>query len=133
MSNIDIYKEYIQDSTINHLERLMGNDVMDDVNLWEKYGSKGLTPQKDSVYRSMLHAMMVPYYKMFGIVNRKKGEQDKRQQIVSLTEKGREMEEQAYKSIPKGMGEQLTSCPLQIEDYQNLADQLDSLIETLKK
>ena len=29
------------------------------------------------------------------IVTRKKGEQDKRQQIVSLTEKGREMEEQA--------------------------------------
>ena len=65
MSNIDIYKEYIQDSIINHLERLMGNDVVDDVNLWVKYGSKGLTPQKDSVYRSMLHAMMVPYYKMY--------------------------------------------------------------------
>ena len=65
MSNIDIYKEYIQDSIINHLERLMGNDVADDVNLWVKYGSKGLTPQKDSIYRSMLHAMMVPYYKMY--------------------------------------------------------------------
>lgn len=65
MSNIDIYKEYIQDSIINRLERLMGNDVVDDVNLWEKYGSKGLAPQKDSVYRSMLHAMMVPYYKMY--------------------------------------------------------------------
>ena len=65
MNNIDNYKEYIQDSIINHLERLMGNDVVDDVNLWGKYGSKGLTPQKDSVYRSMLHAMMVPYYKMY--------------------------------------------------------------------
>ena len=65
MSNIDIYKEYIQDSIINRLERLMGNNGVDDVNLWEKYGSKGLTPQKDSVYRSMLHAMMVPYYKLY--------------------------------------------------------------------
>ena len=65
MSNIDIYKEYIQDSIINRLEHLMGNDVGDDVNLWEKYDSKGLTPQKDSVYRSMLQAMMVPYYKMY--------------------------------------------------------------------
>ena len=65
MNNIDIYKEYIQDSIINHLERLMGNDEVDDVNLWEKYGSKGLTPMKDSVYRSVLHAMMVPYYKMY--------------------------------------------------------------------
>ena len=65
MSNIDIYKEYIQDSIINRIERLMGNEKVNDVNLWEKYGSKGLTPQKDSVYRSMLHAMMVPYYKMY--------------------------------------------------------------------
>ena len=65
MSEIERYKEYIQDSIINHLERLMGNDLVDDVNLWEKYGSRGLTPAKDSVYRSMLHAMMVPYYKMY--------------------------------------------------------------------
>lgn len=65
MNNIDSYKEYIQDSIINHLERLMGSNGVDDVNLWEKYGSKGLTPQKDSVYRSVLHAMMVPYYKMY--------------------------------------------------------------------
>lgn len=65
MNNIDSYKEYIQDSIINRLERLMGNDEVDDVNLWEKYGSKGLTPPKDSVYRSMLHAMLVSYYKMY--------------------------------------------------------------------
>jgi hypothetical protein len=65
MSDIDIYKEYIQDSIINRIERLMGNEKVNDVNLWEKYGSKGLTPEKDSVYRSMLHAMMVPYYKMY--------------------------------------------------------------------
>ena len=65
MNEIERYKEYIQDSIIYRLERLMGNDGVDDVNLWEKYGSRGLTPQKDSVYRSMLHAMMVPYYKMY--------------------------------------------------------------------
>lgn len=65
MNDIENCKEYIKDSIINRLERLMGNDEVDDVNLWEKYGSKGLTPNKDSVYRSMLHAMMVPYYKMY--------------------------------------------------------------------
>ena len=54
MSNIDIYKEYIQDCIINRIERLMGNDEADDLNLWVKYGSKGLTPQKDSIYRSTL-------------------------------------------------------------------------------
>jgi len=65
MNNIDNCKEYIQDSIINHLERLMGNGEVDNINLWEKYGSKGLTPEKDSVYKSLLHAMMVPYYKMY--------------------------------------------------------------------
>ena len=67
-----------------------------------------------------------------GLVSRRKGEQDKRQQIVSLTEKGRDMEQQAYSLIPAGMGEQLAACPLQLKDYQQLAQELDSLIETLK-
>ena len=48
MNNIDSYKEFIQDSIINRLERLMGNDGVDDVNLWKKYGSKGLTPMNNS-------------------------------------------------------------------------------------
>ena len=65
MSEIANYNEYIQDAVINPLERLMGNNEVDDVNLWEKYGSKGLTPQKDSVYMSLLHVMMVPYYEMY--------------------------------------------------------------------
>lgn len=62
MNNVDICKEYIQDSFINSLEHLMGNKNVEEVDLWEKYGSKGLTPVKDSVYTSMLHAMMLPYY-----------------------------------------------------------------------
>ena len=68
-----------------------------------------------------------------GIVVRKKGDRDKRQQIVSLTEKGKQMETEAYQTIPQGMGEELKACPLQLEDYQNLAKELDSIIETLKK
>ena len=68
-----------------------------------------------------------------GIVIRKKGEKDKRQQIVSLTTKGKEMEEEAYAKIPSGMGEQLSACPLKQADYQHLAQELDSIIETLKK
>ena len=68
-----------------------------------------------------------------GLIVRKKGERDKRQQIVSLTEKGRSLEEQAYNIIPSGMGEELKSCPLQGEDYEQLAKDLDSIIETLRK
>ena len=68
-----------------------------------------------------------------GIISRKKGEQDKRQQIVSLTKKGKALEEEAFAQIPSGMGEQLSACPMKVEDYQRLAQELDSIINTLKK
>jgi len=66
------------------------------------------------------------------IVVRQRGDTDKRQQIVSLTEKGKAMEEEAFGIIPEGMGTRLASCPLKIEDYGSLAQELDSIIETLK-
>ena len=67
-----------------------------------------------------------------GIVSRMKGEQDKRQQIVSLTEKGKDMEERAFELIPAGMGKRLAACPLKLEDYMILAQELDSIINSLK-
>ena len=101
--------------------------------LWEK----DMQPVNDIAHRLLLETNTVTpllqRMEKLGLVNRKKGKQDKRQQIVSLTEKGKTMEEQAYRLIPKGMGEQLASCPLRIEDYQNLAQELDALIGTLKK
>ena len=100
--------------------------------LWEK----DTQPVNDIAHRLLLETNTVTpllqRMEKLGLITRKKGEQDKRQQIVSLTEKGKAMEEQAFQLIPKGMGAQLASCPLKLEDYQNLAQQLDSLIETLK-
>ena len=65
MNNIDRIKEYIQDTVISHLERLMNGDNGEpEVNLYEKYYMQGGYPPKDSVYKSMLHAMMIPYYRM---------------------------------------------------------------------
>ena len=101
--------------------------------LWEK----DTQPVNDIAHRLLLKTNTVtPLLQRMekqGLVNRKKGEQDKRQQIVSLTKKGKEMEEQAYKLIPAGMGEQLSVCPLQTDDYQHLAQELDTIIESLKK
>ena len=54
-------------------------------------------------------------------------------QIVSLTKEGKKLEERAYKLIPAGMGERLSACSLKLEDYQRLAQELDSIINTLKK
>jgi DNA-binding MarR family transcriptional regulator len=68
-----------------------------------------------------------------GIVSRKKGKEDKRQQIVSLTKKGKELEEQAFAQVPSGMNEQMSACPMKVDDYQRLAQELDSIINTLKK
>jgi DNA-binding MarR family transcriptional regulator len=100
--------------------------------LWEKDSQ----PVNDIAHRLVLETNTVtPLLQRMeksGIVTRKKGERDKRQQIVSLTKKGREMEDKAYKLIPAGMGETLKTCPLQIDDYTQLAGELDTIIETLK-
>ena len=67
-----------------------------------------------------------------GLVIRERGEQDRRRQFVSLTEKGRAMEEQAYSLIPRGMAESLSACPLKMDDYAGLAHQLDTIIDSLR-
>ena len=101
--------------------------------LWEKDNQ----PVNDIAHRLLLETNTVTpllqRMEKLGIVSRKKGEQDKRQQIVSLTKKGKEMEELAYAKIPASMGKQLSACPMNLDDYQNLAQQLDSIINTLKK
>ncbi|MBR1522019.1 MAG: MarR family transcriptional regulator [Bacteroidaceae bacterium] len=101
--------------------------------LWEQDGQ----PVNDIAHRLVLETNTVtPLLQRMekqGIVERHRGETDKRQQIVSLTEKGKEMEEHAYEIIPKGMGQQLQACPLKLEDYLTLAQELDSIINTLKK
>ena len=101
--------------------------------LWEKDNQ----PVNDIAHRLLLETNTVTpllqRMEKLGIVSRKKGEQDKRQQIVSLTKKGRQMEEEAYAQVPSGMNDQLSACPLKFEDYQHLAQELDLIIEALKK
>jgi len=101
--------------------------------LWEKDNQ----PVNDIAHRLTLETNTVTpllqRMEKLGIVSRKKGEQDKRQQIVSLTQKGKELEEEAFALVPSGMGEQLSSCPLNDKGYLRLAQDLDSIINTLKK
>ena len=76
--------------------------------LWEKDEQ----PVNDIARRLVLETNTVTpllqRMEKLGLVSRKKGEQDKRQQIVSLTEKGKQLEEEAFNSIPQGMGEKLS-------------------------
>ena len=101
--------------------------------LWEK----DCQPVNDIAHRLLLETNTVtPLLQRMekqGIIERKKGKQDKRQHIVSLTEQGKAMEQKAYDLIPAGMGNQLSACPMKPGDYQNLASELDSIIDTLKK
>lgn len=101
--------------------------------LWEK----DCQPVNDIAHRLHLETNTVTpllqRMEKLGIVARRKGEQDKRQQIVSLTQKGRELEEEAFAQVPARINELISPCSLKIEDYQRLAQDLDSIIETLKK
>ena len=100
--------------------------------LWEK----DAIPVNDIARRLLLETNTVtPLLQRMerqGLVIRERGEQDRRQQFVSLTEKGKAMEEQAYALIPRGMGERLSACPLKMEDYVGLAQQLDTIIDSLR-
>lgn len=100
--------------------------------LWEK----DAIPVNDIARRLLLETNTVtPLLQRMerqGLVIRERGEQDRRQQFVSLTEKGKAMEEQAYALIPHGMGERLSACPLKMEDYVGLAQQLDTIIDSLR-
>ncbi len=101
--------------------------------LWEQDSQ----PVNDIARRLMLETNTVTpllqRMEKLGIISRRKGDKDKRQQIVSLTEKGRAMEQQAFDTVPAGMGEQLSACPLDTDDYGSMARQLDAIIDTLKK
>ena len=101
--------------------------------LWEKDNQ----PVNDIAHRLLLETNTVTpllqRMEKLGIVSRRKGEQDKRQQIVSLTSTGKQLEEEAFATIPSGWNQQLTACQLKQEDYPRLAQELDSIIEALKK
>ena len=101
--------------------------------LWEKDNQ----PVNDIAHRLILETNtvtpLIQRMEKLGLITRKQGDKDKRQQIVSLTLSGKEMEERAYQLIPPAMLGRLAACPLQLEDYQTLAKELDSIINTLKK
>lgn len=101
--------------------------------LWEKDNQ----PVNDIARRLLLETNtvtpLVQRMEKLGILSRKQGDKDHRQQIVSLTKTGKSLEEKAYELIPPAMGDRLSACPLQIEDYQMLAEKLDEIIKTLKR
>ncbi len=101
--------------------------------LWEQDSQ----PVNDIAHRLLLETNTVTpllqRMEKLGFVVRRRGKEDKRQQIVSLTLKGKALEEQAYSIIPAGIGKELSVCPFLQDDYTKLANMLDTMIDTLKK
>ena len=100
--------------------------------LWEK----DKQPVNDIAHRLLLETNTVtPLLQRMEkqeLIVRKRGKEDKRQQIVSLTEKGSGLKRKAKALIPAGIGKKLSACPLNDDDYRLLAQELDALIGTLK-
>ena len=67
-----------------------------------------------------------------GLINRTRGKEDSRQRIVSLTEKGKAMQEQA-KHIPECLGNDVALKTGDAEEIMKMIPTLDKLIDGLKK
>ena len=65
-----------------------------------------------------------------GLLTRKRGKEDTRQRIVSLTKQGKALEEQA-KDIPNCLASQLTDNCLNVEALAAMIPHLDNLIDGL--
>ncbi|MBQ7984525.1 MAG: MarR family transcriptional regulator [Bacteroidales bacterium] len=66
-----------------------------------------------------------------GLITREKSKQDTRQRIVSLTEKGKELEEQA-KDVPLCMSQFLYDNNISQEELIAMVPTLDHMIQNLK-
>lgn len=67
-----------------------------------------------------------------GLVARRNSDTDKRQQIVFLTQKGRDMEAEAAK-IPACMGGDLNNCGIQTDSLLAMIPGLDELISKMSE
>ena len=66
-----------------------------------------------------------------GLIDRKRGEKDMRQRIVSLTEKGRALYEQAV-NIPACIRKDIAASPTDEETFAAMIPALDNLINNLR-
>lgn len=100
--------------------------------LWEK----DRQPVNDIARRLMLETNTVtPLLQRMekaGLIMRTKGQEDSRQRIVSLTEKGIEMREQAT-HIPECLATDIIKTTGSVEEIMQMIPMLDKLIEGLKQ
>lgn len=100
--------------------------------LWEQDGRT----VNDIAHRLYLESNtvtpLIQRMEKMGLVKRQRGTEDGRQKVVSLTEKGRELEETA-KDIPSCLADFITKCGVQTETLLPIVEPLDRLIGSLSK
>jgi DNA-binding MarR family transcriptional regulator len=100
--------------------------------LWEEDG----LPVNDIAKKLILNTNTItPLLKRMdrdGIIRRKRSGEDERKVIVQLTEKGRELQEEAAR-IPEKLAGRLIEGELGIDDLIRLKETLDSMIRSLSK
>ncbi|MBQ6957798.1 MAG: MarR family transcriptional regulator [Bacteroidales bacterium] len=99
--------------------------------LWEKDGQPVNDIAKHLCLETNTVTPLLKRMEQEGLVTRRQGEQDFRQVIVCLTEKGRELED-AAQSIPAEMGAHYSCRAVTRDNVGELFQTLDSLTETLK-
>lgn len=99
--------------------------------LWEKDGQPVNDIAKHLCLETNTVTPLLKRMEQEGLVTRRQGEQDFRQVIVCLTEKGRELEESA-RDIPAEMGANYVCSAITRDNVVDLFQTLDSLTETLK-
>lgn len=100
--------------------------------LWEEDG----LPVNDIAKKLILNTNTItPLLKRMeqeGLLKRQRSKEDERKVLVHLTEKGKQMQEQAA-LIPEQLFSQLLTGDLKTEDLIRLKEQLTSIIEFLSK
>ncbi|MBQ7420735.1 MAG: MarR family transcriptional regulator [Prevotella sp.] len=100
--------------------------------LWEQDNQLVSDISKKLVLESNTVTPLIQRMEKEGLVIRTKGLVDTRQRIISLTKKGKKLEE-AAKDIPHCLTDRLLSCNVNLEEVKALAVPLDHLITSLAK
>lgn len=100
--------------------------------LWENDGMAVNDIAKKLILNTNTITPLLKRMEQQGIIRRKRSRQDERKVIVQLTEKGREMQEEAS-LIPQQLASRLVEGELKIDDLVRLKESLDSMIRSLSK
>jgi DNA-binding MarR family transcriptional regulator len=100
--------------------------------LWEEDGMPVNDIAKKLILNTNTITPLLKRMEQQGIIRRKRSRQDERKVIVQLTEKGREMQEEAS-LIPQQLASRLVEGELKLDDLVRLKESLDSMIRSLSK